>query len=227
MNSLFKKAGRWWWMPVIILLLLINILAAQFHTRIDLTNEKRFTISSPVKKLLRNLDSVVDIEIFLKGELPSGFKKLAASTEELLQEFRETAKNKIQYRFVSAEEQMDDTGRTYADTLTSLGAQAINLKVQIKSGEQSQFVYPTALIHYKGKIQPVNLYPGANIIITPSELNSAEALLEYNFADAIGRLIQTGKSMVAYSVGNGEPTGANTYDLVENVFEKELPSLLP
>src|SRR5258706_4072981 len=122
MKLLYNKAGKWWWLPVIIVLILLNVLADQFHKRIDLTNEKRFTISSPVKKLLRKLESVVTIEIFLKDNLPSGFKKLASTTDELLQEFKEIAGNKIQYRFVSADEQMDGTDRTYADTLVSLGA---------------------------------------------------------------------------------------------------------
>ena len=221
MNRVPDKTGKWWWLPVLILLVLINVLGAQFHERVDLTNEKRFTISSPVKKLLRNLDSEISIDIFLKGELPSGFKKLAKSTEELLQEFKETAKYKIKYRFVASEDHMEGTERTYADTLTALGAQPINLKVQLKSGEQSQYIYPAALIHYKERIQPVNLYPGASFIITPSELNSAEALLEYNFAAAIQMLVQPVKPMIAYSIGNGEPTAANTYDLVENVLKKD------
>ncbi len=220
MRSLYNKAGKWWWLPVIIVLILVNVLAAQFRERIDLADEKRFTISSPVKKLLRKLESVVTIEIFLKDNLPSGFKKLASTTDELLQEFKEIAGNKIQYRFVSADEQMDGTDRTYADTLVSLGAQPINLKVQLKSGEQSQFVYPSALVHYGEKTEVVNLYPGTKIIITPAELNSAEALLEYNFADAIQKLTERAKPMVAYSTGNGEPTGVNTYDLVENVLKK-------
>ncbi|MEO6452710.1 MAG: gliding motility-associated ABC transporter substrate-binding protein GldG [Ginsengibacter sp.] len=220
MRSAFNRSGKLWWLPVIILLSLINLFAAQFHKRMDLTNEKRFTVSSPVKKILRNLDSVVQIDIFLKGELPSGFKKLAATTEELLQEFRETGGTKIQYRFISPEDVIEGTDRTYGDTLLSMDAQPINLKVQLKSGEQSQFIYPFALVYYKGKIQSVDLYPGTKIIITPAELNSAEALLEYNFANAIEKLIQQVKPIIAYSIGNGEPTGVNTYDLVENVLKK-------
>ena len=75
--------------------------------------------------------------------------------------------------------------RTYADTLSSLGIMPINLKVQLKAGEQSQYVYPAALVHYKDKMLPVNLYSGTQKFITPAELNSAEALLEYKFANAI------------------------------------------
>ena len=205
---------------MIIILLLINFLAAQFHKRIDLTNEQRFTISSPVKKLLSKLDDVLQVDIFLKGEFPSGFKKLATSTEELLQEFKEYSRNNIQYRFISPEEKIEGSNRTYADTLVSLGVQPINLKVQLKAGEQTQFIFPAALVHYKERVLPVSLYPGTKMLITPQELNSAEALMEFNFANAIEQLTQNHKPMIAYSYGNGEPTGANTYDLVENVLKK-------
>ena len=220
MASILKRTGRWWWIPVIIILLLINFFAAQFHKRIDLTNEKRFTISSPVKKLLSNLDDVVQVDVFLKGEFPSGFKKLAASTDEILQEFKEYSGSNIQYRFISPDEQVEGTERTYADTLVALGVQPINLKVQLKAGEQTQFIFPAALVHYKDRVQPVSLYPGTKMLITPEELNSAEALMEYKFANAIEQLTQNNKPMIAYSYGNGEPTGANTYDLVENVLRK-------
>ena len=220
MRSTLKRTGRWWWIPVIIILLLVNFIAAQFHQRIDLTNEKRFTISSPVKKLLRNLDDVVQVDVFLKGEFPSGFKKLATSTDELLQEFKEYSGNNIQYRFVSPGEQAEGSEKTYADTLVALGVQPINLKVQLKAGEQTQFIFPAALVHYKDRVQPVSLYPGTKMLITPEELNSAEALMEYKFANAIEQLTQNNKPMIAYSYGNGEPTGTNTYDLVENVLRK-------
>ncbi len=210
---------RWDLLVVIILLIALNLLAATFHYRIDLTNEKRFTISSPVKKILRNINDVVEVDIFLKGDLPSGFKKLETTSEELLQEFKEYSKGNIRYNLISPEEIIPGTERTYADTLTSLGIIPINLKVQLKAGEQSQYVYPAALVHYRGKIFPVNLYSGPKAI-SNIELNSAEVLLEYKFGDAINKVKENQKSLVAYSTGNGEPGGANVYDLVENVLRK-------
>ncbi len=211
---------RWGLIAVIILLIALNLLAATFHYRIDLTNEKRFTISAPVKKILKNIDDVIEVDIFLKGDLPSGFKKLAATSEELLQEFNEYAKGNIRYKLISPEDIIPGTEKTYADTLASLGITSINLKVQLKAGEQSQYVYPAALVHYQDKMLPVNLYSGTKTIITSPELNSAEALLEYKFADAINKVKEKQKSLVAYSTGNGEPEGVNVYDLVENVLRK-------
>ena len=239
MNSILNRTGRWWWIPVIVILLLVNFLAAQFHKRIDLTNEKRFTISSPVKKLLGNLNDVVQVDIFLKGELASGFKKLSISADDLLHEFKEYGGNNIQYRFVSPEDQIDGTERTYADTLISLGAQPINVKVQLKAGEQSQYIFPAALVHYKNRIEMVTLYLPKAVSanseanrIKFSDLNTAEALMEYNFANAIEQLTLNNKPMIAYSYGNGEPlppildsanniiNGVETFDLFNNVLRK-------
>jgi gliding-associated putative ABC transporter substrate-binding component GldG len=218
----FPSNKKKWWLLIIIIAVIvsINYLASVFHQRIDLTNEKRFTISTPVKKILKNIDQKMEISIFLRGDIPAGFKKLSVSAQELLQEFKEYSNGNIHYKIISADEKMPGTERTYADTLSSLGIVPINLKVQLKEGEQSQYIYPAALVNYQNKLEPVNLYSGSSSFITAPELNSAEALLEFNFADAIEKIINNKKPMVAYAVGNGEPIGPNIYDLVENVLKK-------
>ena len=216
----FSANKRWWWLILIIVIVLINYLASIFHKRVDLTNEKRFTISTPVKKILQNINQKMEIYVFLRGDIPAGFRKLSVSAQELLQEFQEYSNGNIHYKVISADQKIPGTEKTYADTLASLGLVPINLKVQLKEGEQSQYIYPAALVSYQGKFQPVNLYSGSNNFITPPELNSAEALLEFDFANGIEKLIDNHKPLVAYAVGNGEPTGPQVYDLVENVLKK-------
>lgn len=222
--SLAKKIGRSSiWLPItLVILVAINWLASMFHARIDLTNEKRFTLSSPTKKILRQLDDVVEIKVFLKGEFPSGFKKLANSTSETLQEFREVAGNKLRYDFVSPEEDMDGTNVKWGDTLSALGLYPINLKSQLKSGEKQQLVFPVALVRYKGQVMPLRLYNGIPNI-SRQEINSAEAMMEFEFANAISKLSNPVKPMLAYATGNGEPQVGSyvNYDLVENVLRPD------
>ena len=57
-------------------------------------------------------------------------------------------------------------------------------------------------------------------MLSAKDLNSAEAQLEYKFADAVDKLSYESKPMVAYSVGNGEPAGYNTFDL-QNTLKKD------
>ncbi len=198
-------ASRYWWLLLLVFLFVVNYLASAFHARFDLTKEKRYTLSKTTKDLLKQLDEGVEIDVFLKGEFPSGFKKLANSTAEFLQLLKDRNGSKIRYRFISPQDEMPGTGRSYEDTLVGLGASAINLSVQVKAGQESKRVYPVALVKYKGRQELVNLYSGGKRMISPNEINSAEALMEYQFAKTLDGLINPVKPLVAYSSGNGEP----------------------
>jgi len=106
-----NKNEKWRWIVVTAVIIAVNFFASLVHKRMDLTNEKRFTISSPVKKILGNMDAVAEVDIFLKGDLPAGFKNLSTSAEELLQEFKEYANGRINYKLISPEDQMPGTTR--------------------------------------------------------------------------------------------------------------------
>jgi len=207
-------ASKYWWLLLLAILVGINFFASAFHSRIDLTKEKRYTLSKATKELLQGLDGEVSIDVFLKGEFPAGFKKLANSTEEFLQLWKDRNGSKINYRFVSPLDEMPGiNGKTYEDSLIGFGATPINLTVQVKEGEENKRIYPLALMKYKGKEALVNLYSGGKRMITPVEMNSAEALMEYEFAKTLDGLINPDKPLLAYSVGNGEPADYRTYDL--------------
>lgn len=214
------------WLPIVLVLLVaLNWAASKWHGRLDFTDEKRFTLSAPTKKLLRTIKEPLVIDIFLKGNYPSGFKKLAASSEDILQEFKEIAGNKIQLNFKSLEDNVPGTETSYGDVLPTLGFNYINLTSQVEQGQQQQVVYPVALVHNERDTVPVILFekkgisdPSFKNTITSGELNSAEAMLEYKFADAISKATRETRPVVGYAIGNGEPVQVNTYDLVENVL---------
>jgi gliding-associated putative ABC transporter substrate-binding component GldG len=216
-NKIWKS--KLWLLITIVLLVAVNWLASQYHTRIDFTNEKRFTLSTPTKKVLQKLDDVVQVDVFLKGDFPSGFKKLANSTNEMLSEFKEVAGKKLQYRFISPDDNVEGTNVPWADTLGALGFYPINLTSQIKEGQQQQNIYPVAFVHYKENIAPVMIYQGKTKAITYPEINSAEAMMEFNFISAIDKVTTKEKPMLIYSAGNGEPVDGRTYDLTENLLK--------
>lgn len=212
-------ASKYGWLLLLIFLLVVNFLASVAHTRVDLTKEKRYTLSTATKNLLRNLDDDVQIDVFLKGEFPSGFRKLANSTAEFLELLKDRNSSRIHYRFISPQDPMPETGRAYGDSLVNMGAVPINLTVQKKAGESSNIIFPVAVMHYKGKQSLVSLYPGASGRISQEEINSAEALMEYQFAKSLSKIRSDKKPGVAYAVGNGEPVDARTYDLVQTLSQ--------
>jgi gliding-associated putative ABC transporter substrate-binding component GldG len=204
-----KKTG---WIVLITGLIAINFLASLIHFRFDLTEEKRYSLTKTTKNLLQGLDEKLSITVFLKGDYPSGFKKLGNSTEDFLRILKETNNSKISYQFISPEEDAGN-GKRWGDSLVSFGATPVNLSVQVKSGNENKLLFPVALVHYKNESSLVNIYQGSTRVITPQELNNAEAMMEYQFDKTINKIINPEKPLVAYSIGNGQPAGAETYDL--------------
>lgn len=215
-------ASKYWWLMLLVVLFAINYLASVLHTRFDLTKEKRYTLSKATKDLVRQLDDDVEIDVFLKGEFPAGFKKLANSTGEFLQLLKDRNGSKIHYRFIFPQDEMPGTGKSYEDSLANLGVVPINLSAQVKAGEENKRVYPMALVKYKDKQELVSLYAGGKRMITPVEINSAEALMEYQFAKTLDKLTSTSKPLIGYSIGNGEPLMGN--QLVNGVPQYNNPA---
>jgi gliding-associated putative ABC transporter substrate-binding component GldG len=63
------------------------------------------------------------------------------------------------------------------------------------------------------------IYQGKTKAITYPEINSAEAMMEFNFISAIDKVTAKEKPTLIYSAGNGEPVDGRAYDLSENVLK--------
>lgn len=204
------------------LVITVNLLASFLQLRADLTKEKRYTLSKATINLVKKLNDVVQVDVFLKGEFPSGFRKLATTAKEFLSLLKDRNRSKIHYRFISPLDIIPGTANNYGDSLIKIGAVPINLTVQKEAGESSNIIFPVAVVSYRGKQSLVNLYPGASREISQNEINSAEALMEYQFVKTLDKLTSDSKPGIAYSVGNGEPVDARTYDLrltLQNDYE--------
>lgn len=94
---------------------------------------------------------------------------------------------------------------------------------QAKKGEeQSQrLVIPAAIVTYKGRIYPVNLFKGVQVggEGRPEEqlYTNAETLLEYKFGNAIEKLLAKDVPTVGWVMGNGEPLDFRVYDVIQNL----------
>lgn len=210
-----------WWLYLLIAIVAVNYIASLAHFRIDLTAEKRYTLSEPTRSLLQRIDDRITIDVFLAGDLPADFRNLRNNAEELLQEFRQAGNNSITYRFQRPGEDMSDTARqNLLLYLDSLGIRPTNVRVQIKAGEsqEERLVYPAALVTYGDQVAAIDLLQGQDMSGGIQTLNTASALLEYKFAHAIQKLTRERPAVIGYLAGNGEPLSYNVYDLIERTL---------
>lgn len=204
---------------VILIIIFVNIIGSYVFTRIDLTNEKRYTLSKSTQHLLKNIDDIVFFRVYLDGEFPAGFKRLKRETKELLDEFRAYNKN-IQYEFInpSAGNNTKERNDTYK-LLMEQGLNPTDLQVKTKEGTERQVIFPGALVSYKNNIKPVELLD--NQMNTPPEtaLNNSIENLEFKFATVISRLIKNVKPRIAFIEGHGELNDQETFDITKTLKE--------
>ncbi|MBK6330698.1 MAG: gliding motility-associated ABC transporter substrate-binding protein GldG [Bacteroidetes bacterium] len=202
------------------MLLLFNIISSRLHVHVDATEEKRFSLSAPTKKLLKGLKENVIIEVYLKGTFPAGFKKLSESTKDLLQQFKEYGNGRVKFSFINPLEGKDDQQKKEVFTnLASKGINPVNVKVQgdEDEGYSEKIIFPAAKIAYNQKEISISLLE-SHLSMTPQQkLNNSEAMLEYKFASAIKYLIEPDRKKIAYIVGHGEALGFNTFDMLSTL----------
>lgn len=218
-----KKLSSNFNLLVLLLILFgINLLASVFHSRIDLTREKRYTLSKATKKLLGNLGEPVRIDVFFKGNYPAGFKKIVNSVQEFLQETREYAHGNIDVTYSDPLKNfsVDSLANRFVDSMNYYyGLQRYTIQAPSKVGDEMNIkqVIPGALIHYKDTTVGVDLFKGIRNYGTEQEqlaalYNDVEATLEYKFASAIQKITSTSKPVIGYALGNGEAFGYNVND---------------
>ncbi len=217
------------------LFLLLIYLSTVFFYRIDLTAEKRYSLTTATRTLLKDVDSIITIRVFLTGELPADYKKLSIATKDLLDEFKSISGNKVQVSFEKPGEDItNDTAKVlFYDSLARMGVVFEQSEtVSSKSEKQTnQLIIPSALVSFRKGQKPIavdlrssrKVYKQYNVINdNPQEdieatRNAAEALLEYKFADAIDKLTRKYVPTLAYLIGNGEPVDLTVNDLGESL----------
>ena len=68
----------------IALILIINIITNHFSFNIDLTEDKKYTLSNDSKNILNDINDNLSIKVYLEGDLPAGFELLSNSINDFL-----------------------------------------------------------------------------------------------------------------------------------------------
>ena len=228
MKRKFSEIRGLQWLGLFLAIVVINVLASYIHFRYDLTEEKRYSLSTQAKNILRNMDQPLQVEVFLKGDFPAGFRKLANSIEEFLLECKEYSGGNLQYKFIDPLQGLDETqaARVIDSVNNFFGIPAYTLQAPSKVGdEQTQkLVLPGATIHYKDSTMGVNFLQGERFLGTDAEqlaslYNNIEASLEYKFVSSIQKITANEKPVVVYALGNGETWGYNIDDAVRSLIK--------
>ncbi len=194
-----------------IAVLLLNFISNNFYQRFDLTEDGRYTLSEPAIKIIDNVDSTIRINVYLKGDFPSEFKRLQDETKQLLEEFR-AINPKIRFKFIDP---LDDD----PEALIELGLQPSQLSIQ-QNGKTSEIViFPWAIVQKGKRIEKVSLLKDTNAQSQEEQLQNAIQNLEYAFADALHKITSKKEKKIAIIKGNGELEDVYLADFLRKLGE--------
>lgn len=205
----------------IVLVSILNVLASWYFFRIDLTEEKRYTIKPQTKELLRELDDNVYVEVFLDGDLNPGFERFRRSIEEILEEFRIYSGNKVQYIFTDPNQAMGNKARNeFIAELSEKGISPRNV-IENQNGQRvEKLVFPGALINYGGLEEGVMLLKGNAMQGSQQVLNQAIEGVEFELANVIYKLTNYDRKLVGIVTGHGELSAKPLESIVRKMSEQ-------
>jgi ABC-2 type transport system permease protein len=203
---------------IAVIIVLIS-LSSLLKVRLDLTEDKRFTLSDPTRKVLSRIKNDIYIQVYLDGEMPIPLKRLKRSVLEMLDEFRIASGRKIGYEFINPSESIDSEQREILyQSLNKKGlTQVIIRSGDAEGGSAQKLVFPGMIVNYNGIEVPVNLLK--NNTSLPYEQNILHSVegLEYEMIQTIATLSSDTIYKIAFIEGHEEMPEIETADITYNL----------
>lgn len=175
----------------------IFLLSRQYFVRLDLTEDKEYTMSKATKTILRGLEDPVDVKAYFSDNLPADLERVKTDFENLLIEYNNISKGKVNYRFINpgeTPEKEQEAGQN--------GIQPVLINVREKDEASQKKAFMGAVIEY-GDQKEVIPFIGQ------------ESAMEYDLTTAIKKVSVKDKPSLGLLQGNGEPTSSEMVQVIQ------------
>lgn len=168
------------------ILLLVNLLANRFFFRLDLTEDRQYTLSKATNDILGSLEDPVTVTAYFSSNLPPDIEKTKRDFQEMLIEYSNRSKGYVDYEFISPE-----TEEEKQQALQS-GIRPVMINVREKDAIQQKQAFMGALLQM-GDQQDVIPF------VQP------DAAMEYALSTSIKKISVVDKPSIGLVQGHGEP----------------------
>ena len=203
-------------------LILINVVSHFYRFRLDLTADKRHTLSEATWRMVESMDDEVSIEVFLEGDFPASIKHFQSEVKSLLEQFKGRNTN-FKIRFLDPTGGSEEETKALLERFKNLKISPINLPISGKASQERKLIFPVAIIRYEERERVVRLLEQTDAIgidYTRIEALSREMnLLEYKFATALHRLKLEAKPRIGLLSGHGEVQRPLTDEFEKALYE--------
>jgi gliding-associated putative ABC transporter substrate-binding component GldG len=168
---------------VILIIAAVNYLSYRFFARLDMTENKQFTISKATKNVLKSLGDPVTAEFYLSSALPPQMISVRDEVKDKLQEYAAFSGGKFKLRYI-------DPGNDQAkkEKATSKGVQETQVQVVEKDQLSVKKVFFGLVLSYADRTEAIPM------IADPQSL-------EYDITSRLVKLTAEHKPKVGIFIG--------------------------
>jgi gliding-associated putative ABC transporter substrate-binding component GldG len=205
-----------------ITIILIGIVSYFAYLKIDLTEDKRFTLHTSTIELLEKLEDVVEFKIYLDGDfLPADLTRVRNSILETLEEMSDIADGYLEYEFINIYGATEDVKEQQKALyrLQKKGVTLLPIPHKNEKGELTRLYVPLgAEAFYNGRSIAVPFVRG-NKGGKQSTYEKAIEELEFEITNSIRKLQQDTLKTVGFLQGHGELGQYDFQDYSKSLFE--------
>lgn len=200
----------------ITLILIINIITNHFSFDIDLTEDKRYTLSNDSKNILNDINDNLSIKVYLEGDLPAGFELLSNSINDFLVSCKKE-NNLIDIEFIDPNIDDLEQKENLFKQLQDQGLYPTDLTIKKTNETSKKIIFPGAIIYFKDKRECVNILENNFSVSPQNNINNSIENIEFQFISTFNKILNHKKANIAILEGNGELTENELYDLTNSV----------
>ncbi len=170
---------------VIVAVVAVNLIAARFPRRLDLTQDHVYTLSPASKDLVAKLPDVLTVKAFISNDLQPPFSQTAQYVRDLLDEYAHASKGKLKWEAIDPgeDQKLEDEANKLKVPKMRRG-RISNNKVEIGAS------YLGVALQYQGNVESI------------PEINATEGL-EFEIDKRI-RILSQKKTKIGFATSEGE-----------------------
>ncbi len=197
----------------VITLFAVFFISSNFLFRADLTADKRFSLSDVSKEIASKNNNIIEIELYLEGELEPGLLKLQQEVFEKIAVLNVYSPKPIRLK-ITDPYGFNNTKKAeeFQSQLIAKGIQPISFNRKTDSGISTRYIFPGAVIRSGQKEIAVNFLKNNPDFSYEVNFNHSIESVEFELINAFQKLERDKKSTVAFLEGQGE---FNNYEVLD------------
>jgi gliding-associated putative ABC transporter substrate-binding component GldG len=168
------------------LVILVNILSERFFLRFDLTQDKRYTLSSATRNILRDLRQPVTISVYFTSDLPPQYINLRREFTDMLVEYGNLSRGMVVFELIDPKDEETEMAAMQA------GVQPVIVNVRERDQVKQQKAYMGAVVRMGERKEAIPLI-------------QSDAAMEYALSTSIKKISIVNKPLIGFIQGHGQP----------------------